>query len=1015
MHLLTLFRRARTGIILVCLVNSSHALDPNRLLSQYIRERWSIENEFPGGTIHAISQTPDGYLWIGTDTGLIRFDGFNFREIPLSPLVTNAKTPVLGLTTDVEGNLLIQLQGAGVLRQKSGRLETVSTGTTPEASQVTDMLREQNGEVLIADLSWGIVRLLREKVEALPLPKAGQGLPVVISMATTPDGKIWFGTLSAGLFLMSYGEAINVSAGLPFKKINCLLAISDHELWVGTDGGVFRWDGARFTRLVLPRSIQDVQVLSLLKDRDANVWIGTAMGLARVNSKGVSLWDKKDFGGEGVINALFEDREGNLWAGGNRGIERIRDTAFITYSSADGLSPENNGPVYTDEENRTWFAPAEGGLYQLKGGKAEPVRIAGLEKDVIYSIAGRNGEIWVGRQHGGMTRLRYKKGLWTSQTYTVRDGLAQNSVYAVYKSSGGVTWAGTVNGGVSQLKDGRFTTYTTASGVASNTINSILESHDGTIWLATPNGVTSLSAEHWRSYSSRNGLPSDIVNCLFEDSSRVLWIGTANGLASLSSANIRPIREAPDSLHKQILGMAEDKSGWLWIATSNHVLRVRPEKLMTGKVEESDVREFGLADGLGSTEGVKRSSSVVTDSLGHIWISTTHGLSVVDPVHLAGDSPAAIIHLTAISADGRSINIGNSIRIPSSHKRVTFNYTGLSLAVPERIRFRYFLDGFDRNWSDPTSAREAPYTNLGAGPYRFRVIASNSDGIWNGSESTTPFEVDPAFWQTWWFRSMVVLTAAVLTRLAYRYRVRQVTSRLDMQFQERFSERTRIAGELHDTFLQSVQGLILHFQGARNLLPANPEEAVHRLDVALERAEQAIVEGRNAIHDIRSSAVDDGDLEQALSALGDELRPVDGKDSGALRVLVEGVAKPLRPIVRDDIYRIVREALRNAFRHAQAQHIEAEIVYEEKLFRVRIRDDGRGIDSNILTRGEPAGHWGLVGMRERAQRIGGQLDVWSEHKAGTEVELTVPGSIAYSQSPARAGFQLFRRKTNRSA
>jgi signal transduction histidine kinase/ligand-binding sensor domain-containing protein len=1015
MRLLTLFRCAPAGIIISCLVSPSHALDPNRLLSQYVRERWAIENEFPGGTVHAISQTPDGYLWIGTDTGLIRFDGFNFREISLSPLVTNAKTPVLGLTTDIEGNLLIQLQGAGVLRQKRGKLETVSTGATPEASQVTDMLREQNGEVLISDLSWGIGRLRNEKVEALPHSKAGQGLPVVISMATTPDGQLWLGTLNAGLFLMSNGEATYVSAGLPFKKINCLLASSDHELWVGTDRGVFRWNGVRFSHFPLPHWMRDAQVLSLLQDRDANVWIGTAIGLLRVNPQGTSQWNGKELTGEGAINALFEDREGNLWAGGARGVERIRDTAFVTYAPSTNLLQERFGPVYTDEENRTWFASAGGGLYWLKDGKAEPVPAAGLEKDEVYSITGRNSEVWVGRQHGGMTRLQYRNGAMSSQTYTARDGLAQNSVYSVYQSSDGAVWAGTVNGGVSRLKDERFTTYTTASGLSSNTINAILETHDGTIWFATPNGMTSWTAGRWRSYAPNDGLPSEGVNCLLEDSSRVLWIGTSNGLAFFSSGNIRAVRETPDSLHKQILGMVQDKSGWLWIATSNHVLRVKPDKLMSGKVEESDVREFGLADGLLSTDGVKRSSSVATDSLGRIWISTTRGLSVVDPTHLAGDSPPAIVHLDAISADGLPINIANAIRIPPSHKRITFNYTGLSLAVPDRIRFRYFLDGFDRTWSEPTAAREAVYTNLGAGSYRFRVVASNSDGIWNGSESATPFEVNPAFWQTWWFGSAFFLTAAVLTWLAYRYRVRQVTSRLDMQFQERFSERTRIAGELHDTLLQSVQGLLLHFQRARNLLPGNPEEAVHRLDVALERAEQAIVEGRNAIHDLRSSALDESDLEQALTALGDEIRPLDGKDSAALRVMVEGVAKPLRPILRDDIYRIVREALRNAFRHANAQHIEAEIVYEEKLFRVRIRDDGRGIDPSILRRGEPAGHWGLVGMRERAQRIGGQLEVWSEHKAGTEIELTVPGPIAYSESPARTGFQLFRKRTKHSA
>lgn len=1006
MSLLKLSTSLCAGIAALSLVSASHALDPNRTPAQYIREQWTIANEFPGGTVHAISQTPDGYLWIGTETGLIRFDGFNFRAVPL-PIVPSPNTPVLGLTTDGDGNLLIQLQGAAVLRLRNEEFETVATGGAPSPSQVTAMWRDEKGQVLMSDLSVGTLRLRNQQIDDLA-PASVPGSAPVISIAGTPDGKIWLGTLNSGLFYFDQGQATNV--GLPHKKVNCLLAIKAEDVWVGTDQGVFRWNGSRFIHVELPASLGVVQVLTLLRDRDANIWIGTDRGLLRLNAGGTSLSGEKDLRKEGGINALFEDREGNLWVGGTRGLERIRDGAFLTYSSSVGLPSESVGPVYTDAENRTWFAPVEGGLYWLRNGRAEPVRAAGLQKDVIYSIAGDGGEIWVGRQHSGVTRLRYQNGQLISQSYTEGNGLAQNSVYAVYQSREGTVWTGTVNGGVSRFKDGRFVTYTTANGLASNTIYSILETRDGTTWFATPTGLNSFSAGHWRTYSSRDGLPSDGVNCLFEDTSGVLWIGTSNGLASLSSGHIQLFAEASDSLHKQIFGLAEDKNGWLWIATSNHVLRVRRESLSGGKLMQDDVREYGLADGLRSTEGVKRNSSVVADSLGRIWFSTSRGLSVVDPSRLAGDSPAAIVHFDSISADGRAIAIGNSTRIPPSPKRITLNYTGLSLAVPERVRFRYLLDGFDRNWSGPTAAREAAYTNLGVGSYRFRVIASNSDGIWNGAESVILFEVEPAMWQTWWFKSACFVTTAFLALVAYRYRVGQVTRRLDMQYQERLSERTRIAGELHDTLLQSVQGLILHFQRARNLLPANPAQALQRLDVALERAEQAIVEGRNAIHDIRSSTLTETDLADALTDLGKELSQHDGKDSDSLRVVVEGITKPLRPTLRDEIYRIVREALRNAFRHAEAQHIEAEIVYDKNLFRVRIRDDGKGIDPNILNHRESPGHWGLVGMRERAERIGGQLEVWSERKAGTEVELTIPGSIAYGSSSTGTGFQLFRRK-----
>jgi ligand-binding sensor domain-containing protein/signal transduction histidine kinase len=1001
-------------------VGLSYALDPNRAPAQYIRDEWRIEREFPGGIVHAITQTPDGYLWIGTDTGLIRFDGFKFDAAQLSPPVPSANAPVLALATDADGSLLIAVQGAGVLRRKNERFEIV-TGTTvlsQAPSEVTAMVQDENGHILMSDLGRGTIRFQNEQFEDLAGANVLPGSSAVISLASATDGKIWLGTMNSGLFYSMHGHATNVSVGLPYKKINCLLPIGANEVWVGTDGGAFRWNGVRFDQVELP-PLGKVQVRTLLRDRDANIWVGTEKGLLRISGRGVSLLDEKHPREDPGINALFEDREGNLWVGGARGLERIRDSAFLTYSPdspVSELTSETVGPVYADAENRTWFAPVAGGLYWLRDGRAQPVREAGLQKDVVYSIAGQKNEIWIGRQHGGVTRLRYQNGIVKSLTYTQQNGLAQNSVYAVYQARDGTVWAGTVNGGASSFKDGRFVTYTTASGLSSNTIYSILGTHDGTIWLATPNGLNAWSTLHWKTYSSREGLPSDSVNCLFEDSSGVLWIGTSNGLASLSSGHIQVFPEAPESLRKQIYGLVEDRSGWLWVATSSHVLRVRREKLLLGTLQPDDVREYGLADGLRSTQGVKRSSSVVADALGRIWFSTSRGLSVVDPSRLLRDSPPAIVHLDAVSADGSAIEIGNLIHIPPSRKRITFSYTALSLAVPERIRYRYFLESFDRSWSEPAAAGEAVYTNLGAGSYRFRVTASNSDGIWNGSESAVSFQVDPVLWQTWWFRSACLVTAAFLAWIAYLYRVRQVTARLDMQFQERISERTRIAGELHDTLLQSVQGLILHFQRARNLLPANPAEAVQRLDVALDRAEQAIVESRNAIHDLRSSTLSESDLEQALTALGKELGPVDGnagKDAEVLKVVVEGTARPIRPVLRDDVYRIVREALRNAFRHANAEHIEAEVVYEENLFRVRIRDDGKGINPNILEHEGPSGHWGLVGMRERAKRIGGQLEVWTEHNAGTEIELTVPGSVAYGSPSVGTGFQLFSRKTKR--
>ena len=352
-------------------------------------------------------------------------------------------------------------------------------------------------------------------------------------------------------------------------------------------------------------------------------------------------------------------------------------------------------------------------------------------------------------------------------------------------------------------------------------------------------------------------------------------------------------------------------------------------------------------------------------------------------------------------ADNDPITVGELVRIPSSRKRITFMFSGLSLAVPERIRFRYFLDSFDRGWSEPTAAREAVYTNLTPGSYRFRVIASNSYGQWNDSEAAISLEVDPAFWQTWWFRVSCVAPFLALLWALYQLRLRQVSRQFTIRLEERVSERTRIARDLHDTLLQSFHGLLFRLQAARNLFPRRPEEAIQVLDGAITTAEQAISEGRDAIQGLRPAPAAQSDLAHLLTVIGQELAGSQdpGRVSPNFSVTVEGARQTLSPILQDEIYRIAREVIGNAFRHANASQIEAEIRYDDGLLRLRIRDDGKGTDPKVLKEGARAGHWGLPGIRERAEQIGARLDFWSEAGAGTEVELTVPASVAYAKSP----------------
>ena len=978
------------GVVLAGLVADARALDPNRLTSQYVREQWTTETRFPGGAVNGIAQTADGYLWIGTDKGLIRFDGFDFRLVSFTSIAAASNVPILQLLTDAGGKLWVRPQGAYLVHQRG--LEFEAVGGLPA---ITALSKDNRDGVLISDIEQGTFRYREDEVK-----KLGPSSPPVISMAETPDGKVWLGTLGDGLFFLAGGRTTNINAGMPDRKINSLLPIGE-ELWVGTDTGLFHGNGNGFRRLELP-SLGTVQILSILRDRDANIWVGTTSGLVRINAKGISLSEENELRGEGGINILFEDREGNIWIGGGRGLGRIRDSAFVSHTSAGDRRFEHNGPVFVDPDGRTWLAPVQGGLYVLQNGGAEPVTSIPPD-EVVYSIGGGAGVVWVGRQRGGLTSLRFRNGAIASRSYTEANGLAQNSVYAVYESRDGSVWAGTLNGGVSKLKDGHFTTYTTINGLASNTVSSILETGDGAMWFATPGGLSSFSNGQWRTYTTVEGLPSAEVNCIFEDSSGTLWSGTSAGLAVFASNRFQVPRESPGVLREQIVGMAEDKSGRLWIATSGHVLRVARDKLLSGVVKEIDVREYDQADGLESTEGVKRNRSVVADSAGRIWFSLSNGLSVIDPSQINDNSVPAKPHIEAITADNITANLAASVRIPPAPRRITFQYTGLSLAMPARVRFRYFLEGFDGGWSQPVAAREAVYTNLGAGSYRFRLVASNREGLWNGPEAVIGFEVQPTLSETRWFRSAIVLCLGLVALAAYLIRMRQMSRLLNARFEERLAERVRVARELHDTLLQSFQGLRLSFQTAYALFDTRPAAAKEVLGSSIDQTAQAITEGREAVQGLRASTVDSTDFDQAITTLAEQLA-ADARSttSVGLDVKVEGTPRNLRPIVRDEIYQVASEALRNSFRHSEARHIEVEIRFDQRQFRLRVRDDGKGIDEAFLTAEGRTGHFGLHGMRERAKLMGGKLTVWTAAQSGTEIELILPAARAYAASPGRS-------------
>ncbi len=482
-------------------------------MSQYLHDSWGTERGWPGGSITAIAQTSDGYLWIGTNKGLVRFDGLNFHQFQRARPDPILIGPVRTLLVDASDTLWILLQNTQVFRYHDGNFELVRGEAENGTSAIS---RGTSGAVLLSSIPAGTLTYSGNRFRTLSsaalLDDAGrvatgeapdQGslafswsydmMPdrqppltsLVISMAQTDDGKTWLGTEHRGLFYLQEGRVLSASSRRVDTKINCLLPLQNSELWVGTAKGVVRWNGTKLTLGGVPSSLLNLDVLSILRDRDSNIWLGTSRGLFRYNANGVSFLSTI-----GPVAALFEDREGNIWISGTRGLERLRDSAFLTYSLPN-LKAQSMGPLYVDSGGRTWIAPIQGGLRWLKGGKTGVVTADRIANDVVYSIAGTGkDDVWVGRQQGGLTHLHYSGNSFIAKTYTKADGLAQNRVYAVYRSRDGTVWSGTLNRGISQLKNGHFTNYTTADGLAANTISSIAEGADGTMWFGTPNGVS---------------------------------------------------------------------------------------------------------------------------------------------------------------------------------------------------------------------------------------------------------------------------------------------------------------------------------------------------------------------------------------------------------------------------------------------------------------------------------------------------------------------------------------------
>jgi signal transduction histidine kinase/ligand-binding sensor domain-containing protein len=949
--------------------------------------RWEAGTGFTGGHVYSITQTSDGYLWIGTSTGLVRFDGFTF--VPLRPDASEAsETPsIVGVATDLEGNIWAS-NGLEAFRLQNGKLKSGLPGQGPQQPQDTIVANAPNGALLFAAGFEGIFSYVHGRATLLVPP--GEVASVPISLAQGANGTLWVGT-HTGLFYIKPGAGVRLVRrieGLPDTTVNSLLPMVNGGLLIGTNRGLWSWDGSSVTRADVAAELKERQILALAMDLEGSVWVGTEAGLFKAEANHIdshpNLQLLERLPGTQVATALFQDREGNMWVGGLDGIERYRANAFTTYSFSSPLPLEHSGPIFVDQQLRTWFAPSGAGLFWFRRNLLEVIDCDGLKGDGVYSIAGGGDEVWAGRKRGGLTQVRISGSSTNCVTYNQRSGLAEDAIYSVYRSTDGTVWAGSVSQGLTRLQHGSLKTFTVKDGLPSNTISAIAGSGSDHIFVGTPNGVGELRDSRWTVYTTRDGLPPGAVDSLFIDTAGTLWVGTTKGLAFFQSGRIQVPAKIPDALSEDILGIAESE-GWLWISTPSHVLRVKQDALRKGILKERDYREYGEGEGLASVEGVKRTRSVVEDELGRIWFSLNRGISVVQPRILRRQSASPLIRVEGMIADDKVVNLGDKIRLAPGRRRITFHFASVNLTNPAQIRFRYRLDDYDATWSETATIREASYPNLPPGHFRFRVVACNQDGLWSSTESSVSFQVDPAYWQNHIFQFAVFVVFCLLAAGVYRLRLLQLTRRLNLRFEERLAERTRIGRELHDTLLQNLTGLSLQISGMAKIVK-EPLRAAEGLQQLKRQAEDCVRETRQSVWDIRSADAEVQDLPSALNHSGQQLTA--GKPT-QFEFTCEGEPRELPSEVRQQLLRIAREAIGNAVQHAAPKHIRLKLTFGLRQLQLTISDDGAGFDTG--KRNELAGHFGLVTMKERAKQVKGSIQILSTVGQGTSIVVRIPG------------------------